>query len=92
MRDLRSKLTETELIERMSLIPAKIFGLPGGTIAPGSIADVTVIDPETILAVDKNAFYSKGKNTPYHGRLLSGWPVLTVVEGEVVMENRVVKE
>ncbi len=86
------KLTETELIERMSLIPAKIFGLPGGTIAPGSIADVTVIDPETILAVDKNAFYSKGKNTPYHGRLLSGWPVLTVVEGEVVMENRVVKE
>lgn len=84
------RLTETELIEKMSVSPSKIMNLPGGTLEVGACADITVIDPETILAVDKHKFYSKGQNTPYHGRLLSGWPVLTVVSGEIVMEDRIV--
>jgi hypothetical protein len=62
------------------------------TVAVDAAADVVVIDPETILAVDKDAFYSKGKNTPYHERLLRGWPVLTVVDGKVVAEDRKIKE
>ncbi|MGI5873954.1 MAG: dihydroorotase [Bacillota bacterium] len=86
------RLSESELIDRMSCQPARIMGLPAGSLAVGHDADVTVIDPDTILAVDKNSFYSKGKNTPYHGRLLSGWPVMTIVGGRAVMENRVVKE
>lgn len=83
--------TPLELIERMSTAPARIMNLPCGSLKVGAAADIVAIDPETILAVDKEAFYSKGKNTPYHGKLLSGWPVLTLVDGEVIMENREVK-
>lgn len=86
------RLTAMELINRMSTMPAKIMNLPGGTLAEGAAADVVVFDPETILAVDKNKFYSKGKNTPYHERLFSGWPMLTLVDGRIVMEDRKIKE
>ena len=85
-------LTAMELIDKMSTSAAKIMNLPAGTLETGAAADVIVIDPDTILAVDKNEFYSKGKNTPYHERLLSGWPMLTVVDGAVVMEDRKIKE
>lgn len=86
------RLTAMELIDKMSTSAAKIMNLPAGTLAVGAAADVIAIDPDTILAVDKNEFYSKGKNTPYHERLLSGWPVLTIVDGVVVMEDRKIKE
>ena len=86
------RLTAMELIDKMSTSAAKIMNLPAGTLETGAAADVIVIDPDTILAVDKNEFYSKGKNTPYHERLLSGWPMLTVVDGVVVMEDRKIKE
>lgn len=86
------RLTVMELIDKMSTSAAKIMNLPAGTLSVGAAADVIVIDPDTILAVDKNEFYSKGKNTPYHERLLSGWPMLTVVDGAVVMEDRKIKE
>ena len=85
-------MSAMELINRMSTVPAKIMDLPAGTLQEGAVADVVVFDPETILAVDKDTFYSKGKNTPYHERLLSGWPMLTVVDGNIVMEDRKVKE
>ena len=86
------RLTAMELIDKMSTSAAKIMNLPAGTLETGAAADVIVIDPDTILAVDKNEFYSKGKNTPYHERLLSGWPMLIVVDGAVVMEDRKIKE
>ena len=86
------RLTAMELIDKMSTSAAKIMNLPAGTLETGAAADVIVIDPDTILAVDKNEFYSKGKNTPYHERLLSGWPMLTVIDGAVVMEDRKIKE
>ena len=86
------RLTAMELIDKMSTSAAKIMNLPAGTLETGAAADVIVIDPDTILAVDKNEFYSKGKNTPDHERLLSGWPMLTVVDGAVVMEDRKIKE
>jgi len=86
------RISAMELINRMSTVPAKIMDLPAGTLQEGAAADVVVFDPETILAVDKNEFYSKGKNTPYHERLLSGWPVLTVMDGRIVMEDRKIKE
>lgn len=86
------RLTAEELIRAMSCAPAKVMNLPAGSLAVGAAADVTVFDPETILAVDKHRFYSKGKNTPFHGRLLSGWPMMTVVSGKIVMEDREIKE
>jgi dihydroorotase len=71
------------LVNRMSVAPARAFGLPGGTLAPGSIADVTVFDPRIEWVVDPTRFVSKSRNTPFTGRQLLGAPTYTVVGGEV---------
>jgi dihydroorotase len=72
------------LIERMSCAPARIFGLPGGTLRPRAAADVTVIDPERRWIVDPSAFLSKGRNTPYAGRELQGAARYTIVGGRLM--------
>ncbi|MEP6691298.1 MAG: dihydroorotase, partial [Gemmatimonadaceae bacterium] len=72
------------LVERMSSTPARLFHLPGGTLAPKAIADVTVFDPARTWMVDPSAFLSKGRNTPYAGRALRGRAVATIVGGRVV--------
>ncbi len=86
------KLTLNQLIDRMSAAPARIMNLPAGSLAVGANADIVVIDPAGEKAVDSKAFYSKGKNTPFDGEVLAGWPVLTVVDGVIVMENGEIKE
>lgn len=78
------RLDYPTLVERMSCAPARIFGLPGGTLARGSVADVTVFDPAAKWTVDPARFLSKGRNTPYAGQELSGRSVCTIVDGRVV--------
>jgi dihydroorotase len=75
------------MIERMSCAPARAFGLPGGTLAQGSPADVTVFDPAEEWTVDPKTFRSKSRNTPFAGWTLVGRPRLTVVGGRVVFEG-----
>ena len=60
------------LVDRMSTRPARLFGLPGGSLAKGSIGDVTVFDPKFAWKVDPSTFLSKGRNTPYWGRSCAG--------------------
>jgi dihydroorotase len=72
------------LIERMSLAPARIFHLPGGSLARGRPADITVFDPAREWVVDPAQFLSKGRNTPYAGRKLRGRAICTVVGGRIV--------
>ncbi len=72
------------LIERMSCAPAKLFGLPGGSLARGTLGDVTVFDPTRSWKVDPVGFRTKGRNTPYGGQTLTGRAVCTVVGGRVV--------
>ena len=72
------------MIDRMSCTPARAFSLPGGTLAVGSPADVTLIDPEMEWTVDPAAFLSLSRNTPFGGRRLRGRPVRTLVEGRTV--------
>ncbi len=72
------------LVERMAVAPARIFHLPGGSLAPGAPANVTVFHPDREWTVDPSAFLSKGRNTPYAGWVLRGRPVCTVVGGHVV--------
>ncbi len=74
------------MVERMSCQPARAFNLPGGTIAEGSVADVTVFDPEATWTVDPSAFESKSRNTPFAGWELKGQPRLTIVGGRIVWE------
>jgi dihydroorotase len=73
-----------DLVQRMSVSPARIFGLPGGSLRKGTAADITVFDPDMDWRVDPSAFLSKGRNTPYAGRLLRGRARYTIVDGSVV--------
>ncbi|MCD6319954.1 MAG: dihydroorotase [Candidatus Desulfofervidaceae bacterium] len=77
-------LTWSELINKMSCYPAKIFNLDGGSLKPGSVADVTIIDPEVSYRIDVNQFYSKGRNCPFHGWEVKGKVAMTIVGGQVV--------
>lgn len=72
------------LLDRMSAIPAEVFALPYGKLSEGAPADLTVIDLETERTVDPATFLSKGKNTPFTGWKLKGWPVLTIADGRIV--------
>ena len=72
------------MVERMSCQPARAFGLPGGTLAPGSVADVTVFDPDAVWTVDADALLSKSRNTPFGGWELRGRPMRTIVGGRTV--------
>jgi dihydroorotase len=72
------------LIDRMSCRPARIFKLPGGTLARDGVADITVFDPAATWTVDPTRFKSKGRNTPYGGHTLTGRAALTIVDGRVV--------
>jgi dihydroorotase len=72
------------LVDKMSTAPARIFHLPGGSLRKGGIADVTVFDPTTEWKVDPKKFVSKGRNTPYTGRTLTGRVHYTIVGGRVV--------
>jgi dihydroorotase len=76
-----------ELILRMSTEPARIFNLPGGTLAVGAPADVVVLDPARPWSVRPETFFSKSRNTPFGGRRLRGQADYTVVRGRVVFER-----
>ena len=71
------------LVDRMATRPAKLFGLPGGSLRAGGVADVTVFNPKLEWNVDPAAFLSKGRNTPYAGRKLRGRTLATIVGGRL---------
>lgn len=77
-------ITPMALFTRMSTAPAKLLGLPGGTLAPGSVADVTVIDPQATWVCDASSFRSKSRNSPFVGRTMHGRAMLTIVGGKIV--------
>ncbi len=72
------------LIAMLTANPARLLGLDRGTLAIGRPGDVTLLDPAREWQVDKNAFASKSRNTPFHGRVLRGQAVRTVVGGDTV--------
>ena len=80
-------LTPMQMAERMSYNPAKIMKLEQGDIQPGKMADSVVFDPKETYKIDKNTFLSKGKNTPFHGREVTGKVKATLCQGEIVYED-----
>lgn len=77
-------MTLPELLLRMSTAPARVFGLPGGTLAIGAPADVVLLDPAARWTVNPVAFLSKSRNTPFAGRELTGRAEATIVGGRIV--------
>jgi dihydroorotase len=71
------------LVEAMSTLPARILGIDRGTLRAGSVADITLIDPQLSWKVDVNSFRSKSVNSPFHGWTLQGRAVATIVAGRV---------
>jgi dihydroorotase len=74
------------LISRLSRDPARLLGLPGGHLAPGAPADVTILDPAAEWTVDPARFQSKARNTPFGGWPVTGRPWKTLVGGGIVWE------
>lgn len=80
-------ITLKQMIEKMSYNPAKILGINKGTLKEGSVADITIFDPDEEYTVDKNDFESKGKNTPFDGYKLFGKVKYTILDGEIVYND-----
>ena len=76
-------LTLNQLADKMSRLPAEILSLEGGKIEEGVPADLTIADLDEEWIVDSSEFVSKGKNTPFNGRKLSGAVKYTIVDGDI---------
>ncbi|TFJ94582.1 dihydroorotase [Lentibacillus salicampi] len=78
------KVTLSALVDWLTVQPAKTFQLPYGVLQEGAAADLTIVDLNKTACLDKNTFYSKGKNTPFHGWQVQGIPLVTIAQGEIV--------
>ena len=76
-------LTMKQLIEKMTINPAKIMGINKGTLKNGSDADVVIVNPDKDFKVEPEKFASKGKNTPFEGWVLKGAAVITICKGKI---------
>jgi dihydroorotase len=72
------------LVARLSRAPARLLNLPGGSLAPGTPADITILDPERELVLDPGRFRSRSRNTPFRDWRVTGGPWMTIVGGKVV--------
>jgi len=79
-------LSPNQLVEKMSCNPAKILSIDRGTLKPGSVADITVIDPARGWTVQADQLASKSKNSPWLGEAMTGAAAVTVVAGNVVFQ------
>lgn len=77
-------LTPLQMAERMSYTPAQIINSDKGTLLPGRVADITIINPDEEYVIDSKLFASLGKNTPFNGRKVKGKVTYTIAAGKVV--------
>lgn len=80
-------LTLEQAVEKLSVMPAKILGLKKGSLSAGAAADITVLDLEKKYVIDVNKFASKSKNSPFNGRPVKGAAFMTIVGGEIKMQE-----
>lgn len=83
---LQGYLTVNQMVEKMSVNPAKILGIPKGDIRQGNIADITIFDPNARYEIHSSDFVSKGKNMPFEGRKVTGRVMTTILDGKVVYQ------
>ena len=80
-------LSFPQLIEKFTTNPSRVLNIDKGTLAKDADADITIIDPNADYIVDKNTFKSKSNNSPFHGCILKGRSVYTIVSGRVVFSR-----
>jgi dihydroorotase len=82
----RKVLTLPQIIEMLTINPAKLLRLDRGTLSVGAPADITILDPDHAWTADKNASSSLSRNTPFHGHSLRGRTLRTIVGGKSVWD------
>jgi dihydroorotase len=75
------------LIEKLTKNPARVLGIDRGTLKPGSIADITIIDPEAPWTIDPNQFRSKSRNSPFTGWEVAGRAQAVILAGQLKFER-----
>lgn len=83
----KDRMTLKQLVDWLTIIPARTFGLDAGTLEAGAKADVTIVNLQQTEPIQKQHFASKGKNTPFEGWNCTGWSVQTFVDGKLVWEK-----
>ncbi|MCB1429543.1 MAG: amidohydrolase family protein, partial [Nitratireductor sp.] len=78
------QLTLARLAECLCANPARIFGLPGGTLRPGSPADLMIADLDEPWILDEGQILSRSKNSPFEGARFTGRVLQTMVAGDIV--------
>lgn len=78
------KIKLPEIIRKFTTGPAGILGLDEGTLSVGARANITILDVEQEWVVDKDKFFSRSRNTPFHGLKLKGKAVMTIYQGKIV--------
>ena len=77
------RMTPLELVDRLSTRPARVLGIPGGTLEPGAAADLVLLDPERVWKVEQPRLSSRSKNSAFLGRELRGRALRTWVGGRL---------
>jgi dihydroorotase len=80
----QGRITLVRMVELLSVNPARVVNVPGGTLSEGAPADLSVLDPEMTITVRAAALRSKSRNTPFDGWQLRGGVSATVVGGRIV--------
>lgn len=81
------KWTLKQLIDWLTVRPAESFSLPYGSLSEGALADIVLIDLNQTQSINSKEFVSKGKNTPFAGQTCTGWPVMTIAEGQIIWDS-----
>ena len=81
------RLTLRQTLAKLSAYPARLLGIPGGSLDPGQPADLTILDLHKAWTVDPSTFQSKGHATPFAGEKLTGKPWGTLIGGEWQMQD-----
>jgi len=85
-------LSMSDLLAKMTCNPARLLDLESGTLSIGAEADITIFDPEATWTVDRNALVSKGKNTPWHGKEMTGQVTRTLKSGRIAYAEGAVRD
>lgn len=81
------KLGLEQMVSLFTCGPSAVLGRPDPSLSVGERADITILDPLLEKEVEPLKFYSKGKNTPFKGQRLQGWPCMTIVNGKIIARD-----
>ncbi|MCS6857740.1 MAG: dihydroorotase [Sandaracinaceae bacterium] len=81
-------ISPSRMVEAMSTAPARIAKIEGGTLSPGAVADITIIDPDFKWVLTPSSLHSKQCNTPWLGEEMQGVATHTIVNGRIIFERK----